>query len=99
MGALAAPKAPVMALKFSRIISPIEDMEIWSASSNGFSFVISYESRTGPGFHGNTGFVASWRSLSRNTGAIRVGGSPFNTFTEAEEACNLILDELTRSKN
>src|SRR6266403_2375941 len=30
--------------------SPVEDMEIWNASSNGFSFVISYESSAGPGF-------------------------------------------------
>jgi hypothetical protein len=88
-----------MALKFNRVISPIEDMEIWSASSNDFSFVISYESRTGPGFHGRTGFVASWRSLTKNTGAVRLAGSPFNTFTEAESACNLVLEHLTKSKN
>lgn len=87
-----------MALQFSRVISPIEDMEIWSASSNGFSFVISYESRTGSGFHGHTGFVASWRSLSQNTGAVRVGGSPFNRFTEAEQACNLMLEYLMGNK-
>ena len=88
-----------MALKFSRVISPIEDMEIWSASSNDFSFVISYESRTGPGFHGRTGFVASWRSSSPRSGAIRVGGSPFKTFGEAGMACNDILEELTGRKN
>ena len=92
-------RAPVMALKFSRVIGPIEDMEIWSASSNGFSFVISYESRTGPGFHGRTGFMASWRSMSQNIGAVRVGGSPFKTFTEAEQACNVMLEYLTQSKN
>src|SRR5437870_5363306 len=40
-GVLWMIRAPVMALKFSRVIGPIEDMEIWSASSNGFSFVIS----------------------------------------------------------
>jgi hypothetical protein len=86
-----------MALKFSRV--SIKDMEIWSASSNGFSFVISYESRTGSGFHEHTGFVAAWRSLSQNTGAIRVGGSPFNTFAEAEQACNAMLEHLIGSKN
>jgi hypothetical protein len=85
-----------MALKFSRVVSPIEDMEIWSAASDGFSFVISYESRTGPGFHGKTGFVASWRSSSPSSGAIRVTGSPFDTFAEAEEACNVMLGHLTR---
>jgi hypothetical protein len=50
-----------MAMEFTRVISSVADMEIWSGSSNGFSFVISYESRSGPGFHGRTGFVASWR--------------------------------------
>jgi hypothetical protein len=60
------------------------DMEIWNASSNRSSFVISYETRTGSGFRGKPGYVASWRSLSQHTGAFRVGGSPFNTFTEAE---------------
>ena len=62
--------------------------------------MISFESRTGPGLHGRTGFVApSWRSLSQNTEAIRVGGSPFDTLTEAEEACNDMMEHLTRSKN
>jgi hypothetical protein len=36
-------------LQFSRAV---EDTEIWSAIGDGFSFVISYESPTGPGFHG-----------------------------------------------
>jgi hypothetical protein len=31
-----------MALKFSRVVSPIDDMKIWSASSEGFSFVIRF---------------------------------------------------------
>ncbi len=62
-----------MALQFSRVVSPVEDMEIWNASSNGFSFVISYESSSGPGFHGRSisrprtyGFVASWRPIHQN---------------------------------
>ena len=80
-----------MALEFSRIVSPVEDMDIWNASSNGFSFVISYESRSGPGFHGRTGFVASWRPIDRNRCAIKVGGSPFQTRVEAEEACKAML--------
>jgi len=82
-------------MQFARVVSPIEDMEIWNASSDGFSFVISYESRGGPGFHGPPGYVASWRSLSQNTGAIRVSGSPFKTLAEAEEACKATLGHLT----
>ena len=49
---------------------------------------------TGPGFHGSTGFVASWRPLYRGRGAIRIGGSPFKTFAEAEHACNTMLNYL-----
>jgi hypothetical protein len=81
-------------MQFTRVVSP-EDMEIWKASSDGFSFVISYESRSGPGFHGPPGYVASWRSLSGNTAAIRVGGSPFKTLAEAEEACKAMRGYLT----
>jgi hypothetical protein len=83
-------------MEFTRVVSPVEDMEIWNASSDGFSFVISYESRSGPGFHGRTGFVASWRPIHQNRSAIRVGGSPFETLTEAEEACTAMLGQLTR---
>ena len=79
----------------SRVVSPVEDMEIWNASDNGLSFVISYESRGGPGFHGRTGFVASWRPIHQNRSAIRIGGSPFKTFAEAEEACKAMLGHLT----
>jgi hypothetical protein len=83
-----------MAMQFTRVVSPVEDMEIWNASSDGFSFVISYESRGGPGFHGPPGYVASWRSLSQNTGAIMVAGSPFKTLAETEEACKAMLGYL-----
>ena len=63
------------------------DMEIWSASSDSL-FVITHESRDGPGFHGRPGYVASWRPLYLGSGAIKIGGSPFSTFAETEEACN-----------
>jgi len=46
-----------MALEFSRVVSPIADMEIWNAGSNVVSFVIRYGSSRRPGFHGRTGFV------------------------------------------
>jgi hypothetical protein len=84
-----------MAMQFTRVVSPVEDMEIWNASSDG-SFVISYESRSGPGFHGPPGYVASWRSLSQNMAAFRVGGSPFKTLAGAEEACKAMLGRLVR---
>ena len=81
-----------MALQFHRAV---DEMEIWSASSDGFSFVITHESRAGPGFHGRPGYVASWRPLYLGSGAIKIGGSPFSTFAETEEACNAMLEHLT----
>ncbi|KRR03708.1 hypothetical protein CQ12_37960 [Bradyrhizobium jicamae] len=84
-----------MALHFSRIAPVTEELEIWSASDRNFSFVISNESRSGPGLHGQPGFVASWRPINRNRPAIRVGGSPFKTFAEAEQACEAMLVHLT----
>src|SRR5258708_35421529 len=85
-----------MAMEFSRVISPVKDMEIWNASSDGFSFVISYESRSGPGFHGQTGFVASWRPIDQNRSAIKIGGSPFKNLPEAAEARKAMLGDLWR---
>jgi len=47
-------------------------------------------------FHGQPGYVASWRRLdqSRRVATIKIGGSPFTTFVEAEEACNMRLKNL-----
>jgi hypothetical protein len=74
-------------------------MEIWSAMSDGFSFVISYESRTGSGFRGQNGYVASWRSTSRsNMGSVRIAGSPFASLEQAEGACRSTLQYLTAKR-
>jgi hypothetical protein len=83
-----------MALHFSRVGTP-DNLEIWSASSGGYSFVIGNESRSGPGLHGPPGFVASWRPIDLHRPAMRVGGSPFKTFAEAEKACETLLEHLT----
>ena len=90
-GVAATRKRLAMSLQFHRAV---KDMEIWSASGDGYSFVISFESPTGHGFHGRAGFVASWRRLYQSRGAIRIGGSPFKTFAEAEDACNTMLKYL-----
>jgi hypothetical protein len=81
-------------MQFSRVITPVEDIQVWNASSNGFSFVISYESRSGPGLQGNPGFVASWRPIYKNRSAVKVIGSPFKTLTAAEQACEVMLGHL-----
>jgi hypothetical protein len=85
-----------MPMHFSRIAPATQALEIWSASEHGFSFVISNESSSGPGLHGKPGFVASWRPINFNRTAIRVAGSPFKTFAEAENACEAMLAHLTK---
>ena len=81
-------------MQFSRVITPVEDIQIWNASSNGFSFVISHASRSGPGLQGNPGFAASWRPIYQNRSAVKVIGSPFKTLTAAEQACEVMLGYL-----
>ena len=81
-------------MQFSRVIVLVEDIQIWNASSNGFSFVISYESRSGSGLQGKPGFVASWRPLYQNRFAVKVIGSPFKTLNAAEQACEVMLANL-----
>jgi len=81
-------------VRFSRVITPVEDIQIWNATCDGFSFVISYASRGGHGLQGNTGFAASWRPLRQNRSAVKVIGSPFKTFTAAEQACEIVLGHL-----
>ena len=85
-----------MALHFSRVGPATAELEIWSASECGFSFVISNESSSGPGLRGRPGFVASWRPLRINRPATRVGGSPLKTFAEAEQACEAMLEQTAR---
>ena len=85
-------------MQFVRVSSRVEDMEIWNTNRNGFSFVISYESRNGPGLHGAPGFVGSWRPLHGNRGAVKVIGSPFKTFEAAEQACETMLGYLTEKR-
>jgi len=85
-----------MALHFNRIAPATEELEIWSASERGFSFVISNESSSGPGLHGRPGYVASWRPINLDRTAIRVGGSSFKTLVEDERACEAMLAHLTK---
>jgi hypothetical protein len=59
--------------------------------------LISFASPSGTGFRGRNGFLASWRPLYSGRGAVKVTGSPFSTFVEAEAACNTMLGELARA--
>ena len=58
-----------MALQFYRAI---EHMEVWSASRDGFSFVITHGSRAGRGFRGQPRYVASFAGVGR-VGKARIG--------------------------
>lgn len=82
-------------MQFSRVITPIEDIQLWNASCDGFSFVIGRVSRGGAGLRGNPGFVASWRPIYENHFAVKVIGSPFETLSAAEQACEAVLVHLT----
>jgi len=64
-----------MAMQFVRVISRVEDMEIWNTNRSGFSFVISYESHSGPGLRGRAGFVAS---IDQNGARLRSAAHPLN---------------------
>ena len=79
---------------FLQFHQAVEKMDVWSASSADISFVITFASPTGPGFHGRRGFLASWRPIYSSTGAVKLTGSPFNTFADAEAACNTMLGVL-----
>jgi hypothetical protein len=83
-----------MALNFSRASTALRSSQIWHANSDEYTFSISHESRNGS----EPGFVASWRFLHDKKPAITVGGSPFGTFVEAEEACELMLMHLSTTQ-
>ena len=84
-----------MSLQFHQAV---EHLDVWIASSADISFVIAFASPTGPGFRGRHGFVASWRPLHPRTVAVRVTGSPFKTFADAEAACIYMLGILEASR-
>jgi hypothetical protein len=85
-----------MHLQFHRVF---EGMKIWSATSGGYSFTISFfESLSGPGFRRMSGYVASWCPLYQGDGAIKIVGSPFKSFDEAEAACDAMLKCLTSDR-
>lgn len=81
-------------MQFARVASPNQQLEVWNASSDAVSFVISRVSPEGPGFHGRAGFAVSWRPIGQNRSAVSVGGSPFETLAEAKEACNAMASIL-----
>jgi len=51
-----------------------------------------------PAFTDVPGYMASWRPIHRNRPAFRVTGSPFNSLTDAEQACETMLGVLTQER-
>ena len=43
--------------------------------------------------------MASWRPVYSRIRAVKVTGSPFNTFADAEVACNTMLEVLERAND
>ncbi len=82
-------------LRFRRAL---DELDVWSASSDRYSFVISYGSRNGPGFKGSPGYLASWRPVHANSFAIKIIGSPVSIFSTAAEACNRMLEMLDENR-
>jgi hypothetical protein len=87
-----------MPLHFSPVVAPQSDLKIWHANIDKYSFAISLEDSTEPGLQSKPGYVASWRALQNNKPASKVGGSPFATFVEAEEACEFTLMHLVTAQ-
>jgi|tagenome__1003787_1003787.scaffolds.fasta_scaffold20198012_2 hypothetical protein len=84
-----------MPLHFHRAV---ENIDVWSANSADISFVITFASPNGPGFHGRLGFLATWRPVYSIMGAVKITGSPFSNFAEAEAACRAMDEELERAR-
>src|SRR6476646_9231006 len=82
------------AMQFVRVISRVEDMEIWNASRNGFSFVISYESHSGPGLQARAGFVASWRPIMRTDAPLKSPARPLNPSLRPKKPARRCWDTL-----
>jgi hypothetical protein len=85
-------------MKFRPAPSPYRNIRIWNAKIKGFSFVITQELL--PGDEEFTGFTASWKNSKADMlpfgkqPANRIDGGPWNTFEEAEKACEYTLHNL-----
>jgi hypothetical protein len=83
-------------MEFNSVATSLDGMKAWNANGHGFSFVISHESGSGPGFRGRTGFMASWRPIDQQDSAEKIGGSPYETLAEAQSACKSMAGLLTK---
>ena len=81
-----------MALCFSPSDTPLHDLQVWHAESDGYSFVISHERQS------KQRFIASWRPRHTSRLGVALEGSPFATFEDAEQACELMLVYLSADK-
>ena len=84
----------------AHLLPPLRNFRSWRAQLHGYSFVISLEMQTGPGFEDYTGYTASWKDMKYDMVPFgqqpsnRIDGGPWQTFTEAEQACKETLRAL-----
>lgn len=89
---------------FKEYPSPVIDLKFWLAYSHNYSFIISYEPRSGKGYENYTGYTASWKNQNFDVTphgkqpANRIDGGPWTTFKEAEEACKETLKQLLKKQ-
>lgn len=78
--AMSAPAIPGIA-------GPLVD-RLWGASAGRWSFIISYIE--GDGYH------ASWKNMEfvGKQSSNKIDGTPFQKFTDAENACKAALKQL-----
>ena len=53
-------------MQFNRVSGPVQDLHIWSATSNGYSFVISFEFAAVPA---SVDAMVTWHLGARSTKA------------------------------
>ena len=71
----------------------------WTATTAQLSLAAADMFATPVAVHWSSRLYASWSLLYQNRTAIKVTGSPFKTFVEAENACNAIFSHLNDTKN
>ncbi len=87
-------------MRFNEIAMLVPDMRAWHATNGDWSFVISYEPRSGQGYEGYTGYTASWKNMNADMAAFgsqpanRIDGGPWETYGEAATACEAMLKKL-----
>ena len=89
-------------MNFDPVPDPLPKMRAWVARTHNFSFCISLEMESGdPEWNG---YTASWKNTNADMHpfgkqrANRIDGGPWQTFSEAEDACRATLKQLIQKQ-